>query len=71
MEKYETIKAIGDGAFGVVSKARNKTNNEIVAIAEYIIVFLRVDFHFWSTTYIFTISSISGFQKYKVGIASP
>ena len=32
MEKYETIKAIGDGAFGTVSKARNKTNNEIVAI---------------------------------------
>ena len=32
MDKYETIKAIGDGSFGSVSKARNKTNNEIVAI---------------------------------------
>ena len=32
MDKYETIKAIGDGSFGTVNKARNKTNNEIVAI---------------------------------------
>jgi len=32
MDKYETIKEIGDGAFGCVSKARNKMNGEIVAI---------------------------------------
>ena len=32
MEKYETIKAVGDGTFGSVTKARNKTTNEIVAI---------------------------------------
>lgn len=32
MEKYETIREIGDGSFGTVSKARNKTNGEIVAI---------------------------------------
>ena len=32
MDKYETIKDIGDGAFGTVSKARNKNNGEIVAI---------------------------------------
>lgn len=32
MDKYETIKEIGDGSFGTVSKARNKTNSEIVAI---------------------------------------
>lgn len=32
MDKYETIKAIGDGSFGSVTKARNKFNNEIVAI---------------------------------------
>ena len=32
MEKYETIREIGDGSFGTVSKARNKTSNEIVAI---------------------------------------
>lgn len=32
MEKYETIKAVGDGSFGTVTKARNKLSNEIVAI---------------------------------------
>ena len=32
MDKYETIKAVGDGSFGSVTKARNKTTNEIVAI---------------------------------------
>ena len=32
MEKYETIKAVGDGTFGSVTKARNKNTNEIVAI---------------------------------------
>ena len=32
MDKYEIIKEIGDGAFGCVSKARNKMNGEIVAI---------------------------------------
>ena len=32
MEKYETIKAVGDGSFGCVTKARNKHTNEIVAI---------------------------------------
>ena len=32
MEKYETIRAVGDGAYGSVSKARNKLTNEIVAI---------------------------------------
>ena len=32
MEKYETIREIGDGSFGTVSKARNKTSGEIVAI---------------------------------------
>ena len=32
MDKYETIKAVGDGSFGSVTKARNKFSNEIVAI---------------------------------------
>ena len=32
MEKYEQIKAVGDGSFGSVTKARNKVTNEIVAI---------------------------------------
>ena len=32
MDKYEIIKEIGGGTFGTVDKARNKTNNEIVAI---------------------------------------
>jgi len=32
MEKYETIKTVGDGSFGSVAKARNKFTNEIVAI---------------------------------------
>ena len=32
MDKYETIKHIGDGTFGTVDKARNKTTNEIVRI---------------------------------------
>jgi serine/threonine protein kinase len=32
MDKYEILKAVGDGSFGSVTKARNKTTNEIVAI---------------------------------------
>ncbi len=32
MDKYETIRTVGDGSYGSVSKARNKFNNEIVAI---------------------------------------
>ena len=32
MDKYETIKETGEGTFGKVTKARNTTNNEIVAI---------------------------------------
>ena len=32
MEKYITIKAVGDGTFGSVTKARNKNSGEIVAI---------------------------------------
>jgi male germ cell-associated kinase len=34
MDKYETIKKLGDGTFGVVYKARNKTTGEIVAIKQ-------------------------------------
>ena len=32
MEKYNTIKAVGDGSFGSVTKAQNKNTGEIVAI---------------------------------------
>ena len=32
MEKYEIIRNVGDGSFGSVTKARNKTTGEIVAI---------------------------------------
>jgi male germ cell-associated kinase len=32
MERYKIIKQIGDGAYGNVYKAINKTNGEIVAI---------------------------------------
>lgn len=32
MERYKIIKLIGDGAYGSVYKAINKTNGEIVAI---------------------------------------
>ena len=32
MDKYKTIKILGDGAFGTVYKATNTKTNEIVAI---------------------------------------
>jgi serine/threonine protein kinase len=32
MDKYETIKKLGEGSFGNVEKARNIETNEIVAI---------------------------------------
>lgn len=32
MDKYKTIKILGDGAFGTVYKATNTKNKEIVAI---------------------------------------
>ncbi len=32
MDKYKTIKILGDGAFGTVYKATNIKTNEIVAI---------------------------------------
>lgn len=32
MDKFETIKSVGEGSFGNVVKARNKNTNEIVAI---------------------------------------
>lgn len=42
MEKYETIKAVGDGTFGSVTKARVKATNEIVAIKK-----LKAQFKSW------------------------
>ena len=32
MEKYKIIKKIGDGTYGIVEKATNQQNGEIVAI---------------------------------------
>jgi len=32
MNKYEILKKLGDGTYGDVFKARNKINNQIVAI---------------------------------------
>lgn len=32
MKRFEVIQVLGDGAFGVVTKCRDKTNNEMVAI---------------------------------------
>jgi protein kinase len=32
MDKYKTIKILGDGAFGTVYKATNIKTNEVVAI---------------------------------------
>jgi len=35
MNKYETINIVGEGAYGVVSKAKNKETGEIVAIKKF------------------------------------
>jgi serine/threonine protein kinase len=35
MNKYEVIGVVGEGAYGVVLKCRNKNTNEIVAVKKY------------------------------------
>ena len=35
MNKYEVLGIVGEGAYGVVLKCRNKDNNEIVAIKKF------------------------------------
>lgn len=35
MHKYEIITTIGEGAYGIVQKCRNKNNNQIVAIKKF------------------------------------
>jgi cyclin-dependent kinase-like len=38
MNKYEVLGVVGEGAYGVVLKCRNKENNEIGNKNEYIII---------------------------------
>ena len=35
MDKYERISIVGEGSFGVVFKAKNKSTGEIVAIKKF------------------------------------
>jgi cyclin-dependent kinase-like len=35
MNKYEVIAVVGEGAYGVVLKCRNKQTNETVAVKKY------------------------------------
>jgi len=35
MNKYEVLGVVGEGAYGVVLKCRNKETNEIVAIKKF------------------------------------
>lgn len=35
MNKYEVLGVVGEGAYGVVLKCRNKDNGEIVAIKKF------------------------------------
>lgn len=35
MNKYEVIGVVGEGAYGVVLKCRNKHTNEVVAVKKY------------------------------------
>jgi cyclin-dependent kinase-like len=35
MNKYEVLGVVGEGAYGVVNKCRNKDNGEIVAIKKF------------------------------------
>lgn len=35
MHKYEMISTIGEGAYGIVQKSRNKQTKEIVAIKKF------------------------------------
>ena len=35
MQKYEIISAIGEGAYGIVLRARNKNTNQIVALKKF------------------------------------
>lgn len=36
MDKYEKIKKIGSGSYGVVFKCKNKETNQLVAIKKFI-----------------------------------
>jgi cyclin-dependent kinase-like len=35
MNKYEVLSVVGEGAYGVVLKCKNKENGEIVAIKKF------------------------------------
>jgi cyclin-dependent kinase-like len=35
MNKYEVIGVVGEGAYGVVLKCRNKETNEVVAVKKF------------------------------------
>lgn len=35
MNKYEVLSVVGEGAYGVVLKCRNKENGEVVAIKKF------------------------------------
>ena len=35
MNKYEVIGVVGEGAYGVVLKCRNKESNEVVAVKKF------------------------------------
>ena len=35
MNKYEILGVVGEGAYGVVLKCRNRENNEIIAIKKF------------------------------------
>ena len=35
MNKYEVLSVVGEGAYGLVLKCRNKENNEMVAIKKF------------------------------------
>ena len=35
MNKYEVLGVVGEGAYGIVLKCRNKTSGEIVAIKKF------------------------------------
>jgi serine/threonine protein kinase len=59
MNKYEVLGVVGEGAYGVVLKCRNKESGEIQAIKKFKVTLEEADVSYFLTVYHHRMRSIS------------